>query len=215
MTATGALAGAVVAGALVFAMLAGEGPRSLLAWLQYPLFGALALGLAMRSRHARRVPAPHFVTLSWALGMAFEATLTVDGGGIGGVHPDTLASFLLAQGDYLPLALAFWALRRWGGLGLAGAFWAAGGAALTEGLVFTGSLLAAVSAGPAGAALTLAYLWSAYALFLALPLRILGAEWGRAPPWALPAGFAAAFAVRLFWGLAYAPAMTALIGIPP
>jgi len=37
--------------------------------------------------------------------MLFEAGLTVTGVGIGGVHPETLPSFILAQGDYVPIAL--------------------------------------------------------------------------------------------------------------
>ncbi len=101
-----------------------------------PLFAAMAAGLAAgRGLNWRpRWPGLAYVALVWALGMTYEMTLTVDGTGFGGVHQVTWASFLLAQGDYLALALAMlWLIRRWG-LDFTGAFWLAGGKSLTEGL---------------------------------------------------------------------------------
>jgi hypothetical protein len=43
--------------------------------------------------------------LVWSFGMLFELSLTVTGAGIGGVHPETVPSFVLAQGYYIASAL--------------------------------------------------------------------------------------------------------------
>lgn len=202
---------------LVMSRLSASGPASPLAFLEWPLVAAM-VWLAIRGglgwRPARAGAA--FVALSWAFGMIYEATLTVDGSGIGGVHPQTAASFVLAQGDYIALALvAWWMIRRWG-LGFAGALWLALGKSLTEGLIFTGVLTANLMS-PA-APLMLAYFTMAYGYFIALPMLILAPPAGARPrPPAvilIVAGFAAALAVRLFWGLVWAPAVTWALDLP-
>ena len=90
--------------------------------------------------------------------MAFELTLTVVGTGLGGIHPDTRASFLLGQANYILIALPTLALVRFWRLDFAGAYWTAMGKSLTEGLIFTGVLTATLVSGAFGmAALVLAY----------------------------------------------------------
>ncbi|MBV2358702.1 hypothetical protein KUH32_02870 [Thalassococcus sp. CAU 1522] len=214
---------AIVCAAMVFA-LAGAldtAPESPMIWLQYPLFASLAWGLAKMRGTGDWRPAgtAAYIALSWSLGMAVELTLTVDGTGIGGVHRDTAASFILAQGDYLPLAAVFCLVHRYMTCGVVQVLWLAAGAALTEGLVFTDSLRAPVLALDIVAAVfTGAYLGAIYWIYLALPLGILGVPWAgrkRNVLVLLATGFAAAFAVRVFWGLVYAPAVSALFGLAP
>lgn len=49
--------------------------------------------------------------------MMFEAGLTVTGEGIGGSTPRPLPSFILAQGDYIPIAVVtYLVIRRTSGL---------------------------------------------------------------------------------------------------
>lgn len=216
------LTGVAICGAVVLAALGqgGDAPQSPLAWLQYPLLLALAWGVVTAAETGPdTVPVLPYVALSWALGMAVELTLTVDGTGIGGVHADTLASFVLAQGDYIPLAVAAWALQRWFGCGLQGMAWVVVGIGLTEGLVFTGSVSGAVTTGAVIGALVVAcYLIAIYMVYLLLPFRLCGlGRAGRTGPVALlvATGFATAFAVRVFWGLVYSPVVTAMFGLPP
>jgi len=58
-----------------------------------------------RRRWGSREPAPAvYVLPSWAVGMAYELSLSSGDGGFGGLHPTTAVSFLLGQGFYLPLA---------------------------------------------------------------------------------------------------------------
>ncbi len=203
-----------------------EGLVSPLWWAELVLYVVMIAGLACGG-FGLTVPAPMraFVGLSWTFGMVYELTLTVDGTGYGGMHRDTVASFVLAQGDYIPIALAtLWMVRRWH-LGFAGAFLISCGKSLTEGLVFTGVLTNTVLS-PAWpyAPLMLAYYTLAYANFVALPLLVLAPEtlWDRHPaprpkgPLTLiAAGFAAAFAIRLIWGLGLGPALGWAFDLPP
>ncbi len=54
-----------------------------------------------------------YVFLVWLFGMIFELTLTVTGEGVGGLHPSSVPSFILAQGDYIPIALvSYFVIRR-------------------------------------------------------------------------------------------------------
>jgi hypothetical protein len=215
-----------IAGGLVFLALGlalQDGPRSPLWWGELPLHLMLIAGVLAPGRFylplSRRIAPVALVVLSWAFGMAYEMTLTVDGTGIGGVHPDTRASFLLAQGDYILIALATLALVRWLRLDLRLAFFLAAGKSLTEGLVFTGVLWGAGWSAP----LALAYYALAYASFIALPLVLVDPRlvWsGPAPSrlrvaaiWAT--GFAVAFAIRIAWGLGWAPLATWLWDLPP
>ncbi len=204
------------------------GPRSPLWWVEIVIDVAMitllargGVGLRLRGGPA----ALAFVALSWGLGMAYELTLTVDGSGIGGVHPQTRASFLLAQGDYVMIALAtLWLVRLWH-LDFGGAFWLALGMSLTEGLIFTGALGATIMAGaPGPAVLMLAYYTLAYAGFVALPLLVVAPPglWRaqvrprKRPAWMLIlAGFGLAFAIRVVWGLGWAPLATWAFALPP
>lgn len=126
----------------------GEGASSL-AWLNPLLFvGALAVRWVdtrhrpRRVRLGRRASAAAMVAIGWFVGMFVELTLAADGDGFGGMHPDTVPSFVIAQGYYLPAVLCtWWAVRRYG-LDVRRAFWFAGALAWWEALtVGAGSLL--------------------------------------------------------------------------
>ncbi len=210
---------------------ADDAPRAPLWFADLPLYALMFLGLwrlrAGRPLYlplSRRAAPILFLALSWAFGMAYEASLTVTGTGIGGIHPDTRASYLLAQGDYVLIALATLGAIRWLRLDFDRAFFLAGGKSLTEGLIFTGVLAALLTTPQAWAApFVLAYYTLAYASFVALPLLFVDprALWARPEPgalalwqaWAL--GFALAFAIRLVWGLGWAPLAAWLFDLPP
>lgn len=217
------LTGTAVLGGLFLAVIGdlGDDPKSPIAWLQYPLLLFLAWGALSTPVDAqigaKLIP---FVFLSWLLGMSVELTLTVDGSGIGGVHPDTLTSFILAQGDYIPLAILVWAFHRWMGCLMYECAWIVIGIALTEGLVFTGSVTASITSGSfIGAFIVTCYLIALYMVFLLLPLRLCGVGLGKAKATKsilllVLAGFVSAFVVRLFWGLIYSPIMTTTFELP-
>jgi hypothetical protein len=183
--------------------------------------GAGGLGLTL----PRQMAPIAFIGLSWTFGMVYEATLTVDGTGVGGVHPDTRSSFILAQGDYLMIVLASWLLvRRWH-LTFSDMVMVAGGKSLTEGLVFTGVLTAVLMSPMAPAApFVIGYYTLAYAYFVALPLLIIAPAslWsdhprptrpGAARLWII--GFVLAFVIRVIWGLGWAPLATMVFDLPP
>jgi hypothetical protein len=182
---------------------------------------ALGRGLEWRPRRAVLVAA----ALIWVCGMGYELTLTVDGTGLGGIHPDTRASFILGQGDYLMIAAftagAVWFWR----LTPRDVLWLAGGKSLTEGLIFTG-LLTGVLTDPAlvpFAPLMGSYYVLAYATFMVVPFFIIapGAVWRPGTGWRpnvlilWATGFAAAFVIRVIWGLGWAPLATWAFGLPP
>lgn len=224
---------AVIALGLVFAGLSRldtSGPRSPYALVEFALFALMVGVLLWRGtggiglRLTGIAGAVAFVLLSVGFGFVYEATLTVDGTGIGGIHPDTRASYLLGLGDYVPLAIVtLLAVRVWR-LDFGGAFALAIGKSLTEGLIFTGVLTAQLLSPAAPfAPLTVAYYALAYATFIALPLLVLAPAglWSpveRKAPHAvvlIVAGFVLAFGVRLFWGLLWSPFATDLFGLPP
>lgn len=206
-------------------------PASRFHGIDWLLYAGLLAGLVAQGKGwagvtlSPRAAAIAFVVLVWAFGMIYEMSLSVDGTGVGGMHPDTFTSFVLAQGDYLLLALLCLAAVRLLHLGFTGLFWFAAGIALTEGLVFTGVLWQVVlSPAPWAAPAFLAYYFLAYAAFLTLPLMILNP----APLWSararrLPAGriglivagFLCGFASRLIWALGYGPAAHALFDLAP
>ena len=101
-------------GAALFARLArGSAPRSRCEWVHYPLIALVALtsgwpALRLDRRKAALVPLWQYLVAVLLLGLAVELTLTVDGSGIGGMHPDTGTSMVLALGDYTLLAAALW-----------------------------------------------------------------------------------------------------------
>jgi hypothetical protein len=179
-------------------------------------------GFALRPA---RIAAPFvYVGLVWLFGMAYEATLSVDGSGIGGMHQDTLASYAYAQGSYVPMALLGLIGNRMWRLDFHAMFFVAGGISLTEGLIFTGVLAATLlSSGAWIAPILLAYYTLAYASFLALPLLIIdptslqSSRARPAPPiWALwLGGFGAALIVQLFFGLIWAPLIDLTLSPPP
>lgn len=210
---------------LTLSLLRDEGLVSPLWWLELLLYALMIAGLA-RGGFGLTLPAPMlaFVVLSWAFGMVYEVTLTVDGTGYGGVHRDTFASFVLAQGDYIPIALATLVMvRRWH-LGFAGAFLISCGKSLTEGLVFMGVLTDTIlSPTWPYAPLMLAYYTLAYASFVALPLLVIAPQslWDGGIPrpkgalTLIAAGFVVAFAIRILWGLVLAPLLTWAFALPP
>jgi hypothetical protein len=192
-------------------------------WLLYALFlGALALKGRIALVAGRTAAPVAYLALSWLFGMIYEASLTVDGSGIGGMHPDTRTSFVLAQGDYVLIALCCWLAVRWLRLDFRRAFFLAGGFSLTEGLIVTG-VLAGVIASPHAiwAPVVFAYYMLVYACFIALPLLFVRPQalWHLPEPGRLsallcvPLGFVIALPIRIVWGLVYGPAATALFGL--
>lgn len=165
-----------------------------------------------------------YVFLVWLFGMMYELSLTVTGAGIGGVHPQTIPSFILAQGDYLPIALVSYAVIRQTRATFQELFFFAGGKSLTEGLIFTG-VLTAVLLSPQFwlSPLVLAYYTLAYSSFIALPLLFIDEArlWRpgertdkRTIPFYWLLGFGLALLIRLFWGLVYSPLVTHWFGLP-
>jgi hypothetical protein len=203
-----------------------DAPRSTLGWLDWPLYVGVIGGFAAQGlgwRGARLTPlaaALGFLALSLAFGTMYELSLTVDGTGWGGVHPDTRTSFVLAFGDYAMLALACLLAIRWLRLSAAQLYWLAFGISMTEGAVFTGVLWQVpLPAMP----IYVAYYALAYATFLVLPALLVNPRrlWrddrpARLNPLVLLAlGFAIAFAVRVIWGLVYGPIVTDLFSLLP
>jgi len=200
--------------------------------LEFIIYALMLFGLWANSKFSlrKRICIPKsaapvvYIFLVWGLGMLYEMTLTVDGTGIGGVNRNTLASFVLAQGDYLLIAIfSFWIIRKLH-LSFREAFFLAGGKSLTEGLVFTGVLLKTIiSPSFFLSPLVLSYYTLVYASFIALPLLYVDEEllWKNAKPkpkrsiilmWII--GFVVALAIRMFWGLVYAPVVTRLFNLP-
>lgn len=113
------------------------------AWLNPLVFVA---ALLIRFRDTRRGPGRLqlrgwravgvMLVIGWMVGMLIEFTLTTDGDGFGGLHPDTVPSFILAQGYYLPAVLFTWAATRRYGLDTRRAFFFAGAMAWWEALTF-------------------------------------------------------------------------------
>ncbi len=201
-------------------------PRSTLSGVDWPLYAGVIAGFWAQMAGWRglqpsaALAALSYVVLSIGFGLIYELSLTVDGSGWGGMHPDTRTSFVLAIGDYAMMALCFVAAIRWFGLTAAQLFWLSFGASMTEGAVFTGVLW---QIPPLWMPLFLAYYGLAYATFLVLPALLVdprrmwrGEAQGRVNPLTLlAAGFAVAFAIRIFWGLVYGPFVTDLFSLLP
>ena len=216
-----------------FTATTSAGPRSPFGPLELGLHALMVAGLwaATRGRpisKALRLPravAPFaYIFLSWLFGMIFELTLTVNGQGVGGLHASTVPSFLLAQGDYIPIAIVSYLVIRRTHASFNETFFFAGGKSLTEGVILSGPLVAQI-ASPLFflSPLTLAYYTLAYASFIAAPLVLVDPQllWDTAAQpkrrpvlfyWAL--GLALAVVIRLFWGLVYGPAITQLFSLP-
>jgi hypothetical protein len=211
--------------------LAGDAPRPPLKFADVLLYALMIAGLLMKGGQGFGIMLPRrfaplaYMTLSWVFGMIFEASLTVDGTGIGGMHPQTRASFILAQGDYVMTAIVTWVLVRTFHLSFRDVFFVSGGMSLAEGLIFTG-VLTAVLLSPTFfiAPLFLAYYAVAYASYVALPLLIIAPEslWSKdAPRWRpgwfmlWPIGFALAFVTHVIWGLGWIPFANKVFDLPP
>jgi len=213
-------------------LLAGSQIRSPYWFSELVLYALLLIGLWANRRYNIRkaIPLPRqwapvlYIFLVWLFGMLFEASLTVTGQGIGGVHPQTLASFILAQGDYLPLAIVSWWVIRMLHPAFSELYFLSAGISLTEGLIFTGALTAIILSPQFFLApLGLAYYALAYSSFIALPLLIIDEQllWDarQVKPYPVPLywllGFGSAMLVRLFWGLVYSPLVARLFDLPP
>jgi len=206
-------------------------PDSPFWWIEVCLYALMLTGLLLRGGQGfgldpgRRGAVLVFLALFWAFGMCYELGLTIDGTGVGGMHPQTRASFILAQGQYVLMALAtLWMVRRWH-LGFAGAFWIAAGTSMAEGLIFTGVLTATVL-GPnwVWSPVLFAYYALAYASFTALPLLVLAPQslWRPAQPGWRPQplllgviGFGVGVVIALIWGLGWGPLATWAFALPP
>ncbi len=196
------------------------------------LYGLMIVGLWANSRYnLREDPPPRkfapagYIFLVWLFGMIFETSLTVTGAGIGGLHQETLPSFILAQGDYIPIAIVSYLVVRELHLSFHELFFFAGGKSLTEGLIFTGVLTTTILSPQFYLApIVLAYYTLAYSSFIALPLLFIDEEllWKaskrkRSPsiPFLWLLGFSLALAIRIFWGLIYSPLVAWLLSLPP
>lgn len=155
--ATSPLAWVLVA--TVTSLLIGPDEASPWWWTTPGLLLAYA-GLWLLRRHS---PAPRlsraaavvvYAVAGLAAGAIFEAGLTVDGSGVGGLHEDTLTSYLLLPGYLVPaVAMTLLAVRRFG-LDARQTFFVAGGMCWMEALVVGGpSMLAAPWAAPLAVAL--------------------------------------------------------------
>lgn len=217
----------IAIGAL-FLLAPPDGPVSPWRWTVLPPYALLTLGYLLRPRPPFHLAFPFaslaYIVLVWALGMLFELSLTVDGTGLGGYHPDTFTSFVVAQGDYVALAALTLAAIRWLHLEARAVFFLCLGASLTEGLVFNGVLPAVAVLNPILLPVFIGYYALAYASFLALPLFLIDPASLHAPrPFRrvqptlaiIAIGFALALAARaallFFWG----PLANALFDLAP
>lgn len=217
----------------LLAFLDTKEPRSSLWFLEPFLYGLLIFGLWANSKfnlrkliHIPRRFAPlAYIILAWSFGMIYELALTVNGTGVGGMHQNTLASFILAQGIYIPLVIVSFLVIRYLRLSYKETFFLAGGVSIVEGLIFRNFLLATILSplfwlSP----LVLAYYTVVYGGVIALPLLFINEEllW---PPNTKPKtrsilslwvwGFIIEFIILLFWGLLYGPFAESLFNLPP
>ena len=225
-----------LAAGLVFAALSfanNSGPRSPYWFSEIILYGLMLAGMWGNAKHnlRKKIRIPRnlaplvYVFLVWLFGMLYEVSLTVTGQGIGGIHPETLPSFILAQGDYIPIALISYVIIRKTRASFREIFFFAGGKSLTEGFIFTG-VLTSVLISPLFwlSPLVIAYYTMAYSTFIALPLlfideQLLWKDSNQTRRWPIlfywVIGFVLAMAIRIFWGLIYSPIVTRLFQLPP
>lgn len=224
----------IAVGLLFVALNFGDasGPKSPYWISEIVLYGLMLAGmwanvkfdLRKKIRLPRRLAPLAYCFLVWLFGMLFETSLTQTGRGIGGMHAETIPSFILAQGDYIPIAILSYLVIRKTRATFKEVFFLAGGKSLTEGLIFTG-VLTSVLFSPMFwlSPLLLAYYTLAYSSFIALPLLFINEEllWKdshQAQPhsiryyWLL--GFVLALAIRLCYGLIYGPIVTQLFHLP-
>jgi len=176
-----------VATALAFGFLlrlgAGEGASRL--WILDPLLlggflvavGRLRRNPASAPRFGRVEAVTLFLGMSWLSGMLYETTLSTGGGStLGGMHPETLPSFALAQGFYVPYAVSGCLLARRTDVSLRTLFFAAGSVSVFE-MLSTGTVVSTV-ASPLFALtpLLIVYYVSVYAMIICWPVAIFGLE---------------------------------------
>jgi hypothetical protein len=208
-------------------------PRSPYWFSELVLYGLMLAGMWGNAKHdfRKKIRIPRnlapiaYVFLVWLFGMLFEVGLTVTGQGVGGLHAETIPSFILAQGDYILIALISYLIIRKTQASFQDMFFFAGGKSLTEGLVFTGQLTSVVVSPMFWLSpLVIAYFTMAYSSFIALPLLLIDEEQLWKEPiktrrhsiafyWLI--GFVLALVIRIFWGLIYGPVVTQLFHLPP
>lgn len=225
-----------IAAGLLFTALSltnNSGPRSPYWFSEIILYALMLAGMWANAKYnlSKKIPIPRhlappaYVFLVWLFGMVYEVSLTVNGQGVGGIHPETLPSFILAQGDYIPIALTSYFIIRKTRASFQDMFFFAGGKSLTEGLIFTG-VLTSVLISPMFwlSPLVIAYYTMAYSSFIALPLLLIDEQllwkdsnqtWRRPILFYWVIGFVFAMAIRIFWGLIYSPIVTQLFRLPP
>ncbi len=210
-----------------------SGPKSPFWFAELILYTLMIAGLWANQKYdfrkkiriPRRLAPIAYICLSWFFGMVYETGLTVNGQGIGGLHPQTYASFIIAQGDYITIAVVSYILIRWMRLSFREMFFVAGGKSLMEG-VYTGVLLVTiVSPFFVLTPTVIGYYTLAYSSFIALPLLFIDEkllwkdeEEGKkhSPAFFLLLGFVLAWPMRLIiWGLLYGWLVEVLFNLPP
>lgn len=169
--------------ALTFAILVQLGGtpawKSPLWFLDILLLLSLLIGFWLRERFqwqfvtlSRTQAGTVFIVLVWLVGMLYELTLSESPGNIGGMHPKTIPSFILAQGFYIPFALLSYFLIRKFHFSFRDVFLMAGLVSLYEALQYgvPGTLFSPLFFLTP---LVLAYYVVVYAQFLTLPLLVV------------------------------------------
>lgn len=112
-----------------------------------------------------------YVLLSWIFGMLFELTLSTGPGGIGGMHPKTIPSFIMAQGFYWPFAIFGLILIRRYHYSLKELYFTSIAGSMTEGILFN-RIIPALLFSPLFMFIppAVAYYGLVYSFFLCLPL---------------------------------------------
>ena len=160
-------------------------PRSRYWFSELALYSLMLIGLWANAKFdlRKKLPIPRkiapavYVFLVWLFGMIFELSLTVTGEGVGGLHAETLPSFILAQGDYIPIALISYFVIWRTKASFREVFFFSGGKSLTEGLLFTGVLTSLLFSPMFWLSpILLAYYTLAYSSFIALPLLFVNEE---------------------------------------
>ncbi len=163
-------------GALAWLTERGAG-ASRLWWLDPLLLVGFAAGLWWRRNGwqggGRRGAGLLFITLAWLTGMLYELSLRTGATGFGGMHPDTAASFLLAQGYYVPYAVGGWWLARRYGYTLPQLFLTGALAALYEMAVAGAPRMLAAPDLWLLTPLVIGYYLTVYGLILTMPLLFI------------------------------------------
>ncbi len=115
-------------------------PKSRYWFSELALYSLMLSGLWANAKFdlRKKLPIPRkiapavYVFLVWLFGMIFELSLTVTGEGVGGLHAETLPSFILAQGDYIPIALISYIVIRRTQASFREVFFFSGGKSRTE-----------------------------------------------------------------------------------